>query len=72
MLIKVESRKSKVESGNSLRLLPQDKIELLSSIFPMNNYIPIDERTKTFAIRIIKACAYLNKVDDTSKVKKKL
>lgn len=34
----------------------------------MNNYTPIDERTKKFAIRIIKACAYLNKQDDTCRV----
>ncbi|MCU0532798.1 MAG: four helix bundle protein [Hydrococcus sp. Prado102] len=34
----------------------------------MSNYIPIDERTKTFAIRIIKLCAFLNKQDETCKV----
>jgi len=62
MLIEqVASRKSQVASeGSSLWLVPSVKIGLQHSILTMNNYTSITDRTKTFAIRIIKACNYLD------------
>ena len=33
----------------------------------MNNYSPITERTKSFAVRIIKACSFLSNQSDVSK-----
>ena len=44
------------------------KIELSSSIITMSNYIPITDRTKSLALRIIKAYGWLKQQNDECKL----
>jgi four helix bundle protein len=66
----VASRKSQLikELMKPLKInLAMAKIELLLSILIMN-YTPIPDRTKSFAIRIVKACNYLYEQNGVSKI----